>query len=97
MPVEPRLQSGSLRGFKKRILEVNAELFETKALTVNGQKVEFRQFGTNNLNIPIQPFTGLKTAGPLLGFDQEGSITITQIVPLPMNVLALDYKVSVGQ
>jgi hypothetical protein len=97
MPVEPRLQSGSLRGFKKRILEVNAELFETKALTINGQKVEFRQFGTNNLNIPIQSFTGLKRAGPLLGFDQEGSITITQIVPLPMNVLALDYKVSVGQ
>lgn len=97
MPVEPQLQSGSLRGFKKRILEVNAELFETKALTINGQKVEFRQFGTNNLNIPIQSFTGLKRAGPLLGFDQEGSITITQIVPLPMNVLALDYKVSVGQ
>lgn len=97
MPVEPRLQSGSLRGFKKRILEINAELFETKALTINGQKVEFRQFGSNNLDIPVQSFTGLKRAGPLLGFDQEGSITITQIVPLPMNVLALDYKVSVGQ
>lgn len=97
MPVEPRLQSGSLRGFKKRILEINAELFETKALTINGQKVEFRQFGSNNLDIPVQPFTGLKRAGPLLGFDQEGAITVTQLVPLPMNVLALDYKVSVGQ
>lgn len=97
MPVEPRLQSGSLRGFKKRILEINAELFETKALTINGQKVEFRQFGSNNLDIPVQSFTGLKRAGPLLGFDQEGAITITQLVPLPMNVLALDYKVSVGQ
>lgn len=97
MPVEPRLQSGSLRGFKKRILEVNAELFETQALTLNGQQVSFRQFGEDVLDQAVEPYTGLKRAGPLLGFDLEGSITITQTVPLPMNVLALDYKVSVGQ
>jgi hypothetical protein len=32
LPVEPNLSSGSLKGFKKRIFEVNAELFETQAL-----------------------------------------------------------------
>lgn len=97
MPVEPRLQSGSLRAFKKRILEINAELFETQALTINGQQVSFRSFGEDVLDIAVEPYTGIKRAGPLLGFDNEGSITITQTVPLPMNVLALDYKVSVGQ
>lgn len=97
LPVEPRLESGSLRGFKKRILEVNAELFETQALTINGQQVAFRNFGEDVLDIAVQPYTGIKRAGPLLGFNTEGSITITQSVPLPMNVLALDYKVSVGQ
>jgi len=30
LPVEPNLSSGSLKGFKKRIFEVNAELFETQ-------------------------------------------------------------------
>ena len=97
MPVEPQMQSGSLRGFKKRILEVNAELFETQALTVNSQQVQFRQFGQNNLNTAVQKFTGIKTVGPLLGYNKEGQITITQSVPLDMTVLALDYKVSVGQ
>ena len=97
MPVEPQIQSGSLRGFKKRILEVNAELFETKALTINDELVVFRQFGEDNLDVSVQPFTGIKTIGPLLGFDKEGAITLKQTVPLNMTVLALDYKVSVGQ
>jgi len=97
MPVEPQLQTGSLRGFKKRILEVNAEVFETQAMTVNSQQVQFRQFGQNNLDTAVQNFTGVKTVGPLLGFDKEGQITITQSVPLDMTVLALDYKISVGQ
>jgi len=97
MPVEPQIQSGSLRGFKKRILEVNAEVFETQAMTINGQQVQFRQFGENNLDTAVQKFTGIKTVGPLLGFNKEGQITITQSVPLDMTILALDFKVSVGQ
>lgn len=97
LPAEPRLPSGPIRGFKKRILEVNSEHFESYAVTVNGEQVSFRNFGDDNLDIPIQPFTGIKTSGPLLGFTAEGKITISQTVPLPMNVLALDYKLSAGQ
>ena len=97
LPAEPRLASGPIRGFKKRILEVNSEHFESQAVTVNGEQVSFRQFGESVLDRPIQPFTGVKTSGPLLGFTDEGKITITQTVPLPMNILALDYKLSTGQ
>lgn len=97
LPVEPRLPSGNIRGFKKRILEINSEHFESQAVTVNSEQVAFRQFGEDNLDIAVQPFTGVKRSGPLLGFSNEGKITITQTVPLKMNVLALDYKVSVGQ
>lgn len=97
LPVEPQIQSGSLRGFKKRILEVNAEVFETQAMTVNGEQVAFRQFGESNLDAAVTPYTGVKTVGPILGFSKEGQITITQSVPLDMTLLALDYKVSVGQ
>jgi hypothetical protein len=97
LPVEPRLASGNIRGFKKRILEINSEHFESQAVTVNGEQVAFRQFGQDSLDASVQPFTGVKRSGPLLGFTNEGKITITQTVPLGMNVLALDYKVSVGQ
>jgi hypothetical protein len=97
LPVEPRLASGPIRGFKKRILEINSEHFESQAVTVNGEQVAFRQFGEDNLDGSVVPFTGVKRSGPLLGFTNEGKITISQTVPLQMNVLALDYKLSVGQ
>jgi hypothetical protein len=97
LPVEPRLPSGNIRGFKKRILEINSEHFESQAVTINGEQVAFRKFGDDILDIAVQPFTGVKRSGPLLGFVNEGKITLTQTVPLKMNVLALDYKVSVGQ
>ncbi len=97
MPLEPRLASGNLKGFKKRVLEVNAEVYESQAMTVQGQFVAFRQFGEDVLDIAIPKFTGVKTIGPLLGFVAEGSITVSQTAPLNLHVLALDYKLSVGQ
>lgn len=97
LPVEPRLASGNIKGFRKRIVEVNAEVYQTQAMSVNGQQVAFRQFGSGALDASVTPFTGVKTVGPLLGFDKEGAITVSQTVPLKLHLLALDYKLSVGQ
>jgi hypothetical protein len=97
MPVEPRLQSGNLRGFKKRIIEVTPEFYETQAASVNGQVIPFRQFDTQVLDEPVAEYTGIKKIGPLLGFDYEGTITVTQSVPLKMTLLFLEYQVSAGQ
>jgi len=97
MPCETRLASGNIRSFKKRILEVSAEVFESQVMTVNGQLVAFRGFGADVLDVAVPKFTGVKTVGPLLGFNAEGAITVTQSAPLDLTLLALDYKVSVGQ
>ena len=97
MPVQ--VQGGtsvSMKGVKKRILEVNADLFQTQSMSINDQIVAFRSFGENVLDTAVVPYTGIKTIGPLLGFDLLGEITITQSVPLNFNLLALDYKISVG-
>ena len=97
LPVEPSLASGSLRGFKKRIFEVNAEVFETQAMTINGKEVPFRRFGDDILDSSVEDFTGIKTLHGILGYSYDGQITIGQEVPLKMNLLGIDYKVSVGQ
>jgi hypothetical protein len=97
LPVEPNLPSGSIRSFKKRVLEVNADLFETQSLTINSQSVSFREFGAVSLGDPIPEYTGLKTAHGLLGYDTNAQITISQDAPLKMTVRGLDYKVSTGQ
>ena len=96
MPTEPVLGSGSVQGVKKRIVQVDALLNETKDLVINGKQISFRNFGTGVLDAPVQAFTGLKTAHGILGYSATGQITLTQNVPLPMTVLGLEYKLSVG-
>jgi len=97
LPFEPRLSSGPLKGFKKRIFEINAEVFETQAMTINNKEIPFRRFGNEILDDDVPEFTGLKTLHGILGYSYDGQITIGQNVPLKMTVLGIDYKVSTGQ
>jgi hypothetical protein len=87
---------GSLRGFKKRVLEVNAFLNETQNLTINGNTIPIRTFGTSNLDVAVPEFTGTKTLHGILGFSLTGQITIGQSAPLKLHLLGMDYKVSTG-
>lgn len=97
LPAEPRLSSGPIRQFKKRILEIYADLYDTRAITINGKDVALRSLDVYQLNSEIPLYTGQKRTGPLLGYVDEGKITITQNQPAEITVLALDYKLSVGQ
>jgi len=96
MPAEPVLSSGSVQGFKKRIIQVDAIVNSTQDMTINGKQVSFRNFGEDVLDSAVEPFTGIKTMHGLLGFSGTGQITISQSVPLEMIVLGLEYRLSVG-
>ena len=96
MPAEPRLAQGSVYGVQKRILQVDAIVYETQSMAVNGQEIPFTAFGGAALDQAIVPFTGTKTAHGLLGFSKTGQITITQNIPLKMTLLGLEYRMSVG-
>lgn len=97
MPVETRLPSGPVTGFKKRIIKVSALLNDTQNLTINGEIVPFRRFDVDAFDSGVAFFTGTKQAGPFLGFDLKGQVEFTQDAPLFFTLLALDYTVSVGQ
>lgn len=98
MPVEIRLQSGTRVGFKKRIVEVNAMVYETQHLKINGIEVPFRTFDTiNMLDNPVPAITGTKVLNGILGYSNEAKITITQTYPLKFTLLGLEYKVAVHQ
>jgi hypothetical protein len=97
MPAEPKLASGSVQGVQKRILQVDALVYESQSMSINGQVVPFVQFGTEVLDTPIDQFTGTKTVHGLLGFSRTGQITITQTVPLQLTLLGLEYRMSVGE
>ena len=97
MPVETRLPSGPVTGFLKRIVSANVILDDTQNLSVNGDIVPFRRLDNDDLDSGIAFFTGTKESGPFLGYDKEGQVEVTQSGPLFFTLLAIDYRVSVGQ
>jgi hypothetical protein len=97
MPVELKLPSGSRLGFRKRIVEVNAIVKDSQYMKINGIEVPFRAFNVSLLDTAITPYTGIKTVQGILGYTQEGKITIEQDEPLNLILLGMEYKVSVHQ
>lgn len=98
MPIDVKLQTGTRVGFKKRILEVNALVYETQHLKINGIEVPFRTFDTANiLDNPVPEITGTKVLNGILGYSNEAKITITQNFPLKFTLLGMEYKVAVHQ
>ncbi len=97
LPIEPSIQGyASLKGFKKRVLEVNAFLNETQNLTINSNTIPIRTLGTDNLDVGIPSFTGTKTLHGILGYSLTGQIEIGQSAPLKLHLLGMDYKISTG-
>lgn len=97
MPVELRLQSGTRVAFKKRVAQVNAIVYESQHLNINDQPVPFRNFGSELLDEPVPEFTGIKRLDAVRGYSRDAQITVTQTLPLKMNLLGLEYKVAVHQ
>lgn len=96
LPIEPRMSVGVRIGFVKRIIEVNALLYETQHLLVNDNLVPIRSFDTVGiLDEAIPEFTGTKTVGGIAGYSDDAQITISQNLPLKLTLLGLDYKLSV--
>ena len=97
MPLDMRMQAGTRIGFKKRIVEVNALLYETQNLVINGNLVPIRSLGSGALDSAVPEFTGTKTLHGILGYSNEGQITVTQNTPLKFTLLGLEYKMATHQ
>ena len=97
MPLETKMQSGTRIGFKKRIVEVNALLYETQNIVINGNLVPIRNLGSGALDTSVAEFTGTKVLHGILGYNNNGQITVTQSAPLKLTLLGLEYKISVYQ
>jgi hypothetical protein len=95
MPADLKISAGTRLGFKKRIVEVNAFVKDTQHLIINGTNVPFRSLDNPNvLDEEVPEFTGTKTLPGILGYSDEGKITIEQDIPLKMILLGLEYKIS---
>jgi hypothetical protein len=95
LPLEPRLSIGPRIGFKKRIVEINALLYETQNIIINNNLVPIRTFDTVLLlDEPVPEFTGTKVLNGVLGYDQDAQISVSQSQPLKLTLLGLEYKMA---
>tara|TARA_R100000655_G_scaffold49212_2_gene86736 strand:+ start:632 stop:2890 length:2259 start_codon:yes stop_codon:yes gene_type:complete len=96
LPAEPKLASGTMVGRKKRIVAVSPVLNSTQNIAINGNEISLKQF-PYTLDSSETSFTGRKRVTPLLGYDEESQISITQTKPLFFTLLSLEYSVSGSQ
>jgi len=94
MPVEVKTTAGVRTSFKKRIVEVNAMVYETQHFVINDKLVTFKKFGEDILDQPEPTYTGLKELEGILGYSKEAYVDVKQTLPLKMTLLGLEYKVS---
>ena len=95
LPPELMLPEGSVQGRPVSISECTVRLYKSIGCKVEAEQVPFRKFGANVLDTPIAPFTGDKQV-PIVGWQRGKKITITQDQPLPLCVLAVVKRVTVG-
>lgn len=91
MPVNQDFQDGPILTRKKRIVRVEANLYESIGVSVNGEYLVDRSFGMN-LGGGVTPFTGIKQMF-LLGWTDLAQIEITQADPAPMTLLGIGLEV----
>lgn len=97
LPVEnPNM--GTVLGMPVNISQIILRLFETSDLRINGKTVSFRGFGPSGNGSPLdsQPlYTGVKELKGWRGWTEGGQVSLTQVDPQPMTILALSKRVNV--
>ena len=93
LPPEFQLADGVSVGQKRRIVRAVLDLFETLDVKAKGTKILIRNV-TEDFSLEPTPVTGRKEVY-LLGWGNEGSVTITQDEPLPFSLNGILLEVEV--
>jgi hypothetical protein len=95
LPVEMETQQGAIMGKKRRIVDLSVRLYETTALIVQGNRISFQSYGSNLLDQPVTPYTGVKNIRGLLGWSHTGSVLVGSDQSMKATLLGLSMAVSV--
>ena len=93
LPPEFQLADGVSVGQKRRIVRAVLDLFQTLDVKAKGTKILIRNV-TEDFSLEPTPVTGRKEVY-LLGWGNEGSVTITQDEPLPFSLNGILLEVEV--
>lgn len=95
MPIQTITTQGTNAMRKRRIVKVRARLRNTLGILVNGRRIPDRAFDIDSLDAAADPFTGIRALEESTNWDQEvdKTVSITQVDPLPFELLAIDVQV----
>ena len=86
---------GSSQGIIKRIYLATVRLYKSLGFKIGrDSKIDTGLFRDPSMPMdhPPELFTGDKTLAFPAGFDKDGQMTIIQDQPLPLNILAIIFK-----
>lgn len=92
MPLQQQTQAGSNFLRKRRIVSIRAKVRNTLGLLVNGRRIPDRHFDVDSFDAAAAPFTGVFKLEETTNWDETDDklVVLTQVDPLPFELLALD-------
>lgn len=92
MPLQQQMGGGSNFLRKRRIVSIRAKVRNTLGLLVNGRRIPDRHFDVDSFDAAATPFTGVFKLEETTNWDETGDklVVLTQVDPLPFELLALD-------
>ncbi|SEB73264.1 hypothetical protein SAMN05216178_2045 [Pseudomonas saponiphila] len=88
--------TGSAQGNSMRVGEIALRFLETIGCKINDQPIAFRDLGSNTLDKPPAPFTGVHRMENLGWERGEASLVIEQDQPLPFHLLNVIKKMTIN-
>lgn len=92
MPLNPQTNEGYMVNQEKRVIKCSLNVYNTLGMYIDDKYISDRQFGVGILNQAPTPYTGVKEIY-LLGFSKTKQLKVSQVDPLPMNLLQIDMEV----
>jgi hypothetical protein len=98
MPLQTATQRGSNLMKKRRIVKVLMQVRNTLGLVVNGNIVPDTHVDQTNFDTAPVPYTGVVMLDDSCEWDQdkEKIVNITQTLPYPLEILAIDVEMAGG-
>jgi len=93
MPVSDSFQDGPTLNREKRIVRCTINRYESLGIFVNGERLADRQLDSDTFD-DVPQASSDTTELYLHGWSQKAQVTITQVDPVPMTILALDLEIS---
>jgi hypothetical protein len=94
LPVVVQASDGTTAYIPKRLVRIFVDYFDSLGVFIQDVLIPHREFGPNVLDKAPEPQTGIEEFRDL-GWSRRPNVTIKQVDPLPMTILAIGYEVEI--